>query len=488
MTFTKLYEFQEEDVEKALEQTAILNGSDMGTGKTHTAIETAIRWRQQVLEETGLFLPILVVAPINTFESWEQKLDEQAPHLTHTTIDRKNRDWFIADIYNLKYDVYIMHWAAVRLIQPQLEADGIHFSVVIGDEIHYISNRDSQMARSFKKLKTFRKYAASGTASGSVPWNLWSTLNWLYPTYFNDYWKFVFKYAVSEGEQDAEGNGSYRKFVGVKNTAVLHHIMEPWYIKHLKKTKCCDNHPEGVMPYLPDKNYEKLYVDLNDEQRRIYNEMFAKMVAWVGEQRDTPMIAKLAVTKLARLMQITLATPVVTTKEVWKVREGVRERELQEEVNLILPSSKMDAAFEIISGNEDSIIVFTSSKKGAYLFSKYLSERNVSCEVLSGDTPKDQRATMQRRFRNGEFRIFIAVIAAAAEGMDGLQDVCNTAIFLNRSLSAYKNIQAEDRLHRGGQHNNVTIVDIIARDTIDGERLEKLDGTWASIKAILGLE
>jgi len=487
MAFQALYEYQAEDVVKSLSQKAILNGSDMGTGKTHTAIATAIEWREQVRKEKGLLLPILVVCPINTFESWAQKLDEQAPQLKYTIIDRQHRSWFLTDIYNLKYDVYIMHWAAVRLIQKQIKKDSIIFSVIIGDEIHNIANRDSAVTENFKLIPCFRKYAASGTASGSVPWNLWSILNWLKPESFSDYWAFVGRYGINENE--AEGSGSYKKFVKPKNTAILHHIMEPWYIKHLKKTQCCEHHPDGVMPYLPDKNYEKLYVDLNADQRRIYDEMFDKMVAWVGEQQDTPMIAQIAATKIMRLMQITTATPVVTVETITKIDKetGERYEEDKEVVNLILPSSKMDAAYEVISGTDESIVVFTSFKKAAYLFHQYLVDRGISSKVLSGDTPKDDREVLQKQFRDRQFQVIIAVIQAAAEGIDGLQDVCSTAIFLNRSFSAYKNIQAEDRLHRGGQHNNVTIVDIIARDTIDGERLEKLDGSWAAIKAILGI-
>ena len=445
-----------------------------------------LKWREQVRKETGLLLPILVVAPINTFESWAEKLDQQAPQVKYTIIDRLHRKWFLTDLYNLKYDVYIMHWAAVRLVLKEMLADDIIFSVIVGDEIHNIANRDSSVSQAFKRLRCFRKYAASGTASGSVPWNLWSVLNWLYPSAFSDYWKFCGKYALSE--KAVNDSGSYRKFVDVQNEHVLHHIMEPFYIKHLKKSQCCDHHPNGVMPYLPDKNYEKLYVDLNTEQRRIYDEMFNKMVAWIGEQQETPMIAQIAATKLMRLMQIAVATPTISLEKVVKLDEN-RERyeEIKEVVNLTLPSSKMDAAYEVISGSDDSVVVFTSFKKAAYLFEGYLVSRGVSCKVLSDDTPKAERTLIQKQFRDRQFKVFIAVIAAAAEGMDGLQDVCSTAIFLNRSVSAYKNIQAEDRLHRGGQHSNVTIIDIIARDTIDGERLEKLDGSWAAIKRILGI-
>lgn len=487
MPFEKLYEYQDEDVQKASEVHSFLNGSDMGTGKTHTAIETACVWRQHVIDDHAVKLPILVVCPINVFESWDEKFKEQKPELSTMVINIKKRQPFIDSIAKCEHDVYIMHWDGVRLVIDEFLSRGIMFSVVIGDEIHNIANRNTAKAKAFKKIRTYRRYAASGTASGNKPWNLWSVLNWLYPTKYSSYWAFVGKFALDE--YDYVGSGSYRKFIGVKNVEMLHDQMDPFYVKHLKNSQCCEHHPKGVMPYLPPKVYERLYVNLTPTQSRIYNQMSEKLVAWVGDNQDKPMVASTALVKLLRLAQITAATPVVTMEEVRREDPTTNEEydEIIEHVELALPSPKMDAAFEIIQESDSSIVVFTSFKKVAYLFERYLRDRGVSCEVLSGDTKQHERTLYKERFRAGEFKVFIAVIQAAAEGMDGLQDVASTAIFFDRSTSSIKNIQAEDRLHRGGQEHNVTIVDIIARHTYDSERLDKLDGNWNMIKRMLGI-
>ena len=93
---------------------------------------------------------------------------------------------------------------------------------------------------------------------------------------------------------------------------------------------------------------------------------------------------------------------------------------------------------------------------------------------------------MVARFVAGEFQVFVAVIQAAAEGIDGLQHATDTAIFLDRSWSTIKNQQAEDRLHRGGQKDTVQIIDVMARSTLDFGRKTKLEAKWGWIKAILG--
>lgn len=484
----ELYEYQLEDVEKSLDQDAILNGSDMGTGKTHTAIATMIEWRKQVFVTTGAALPILIITPLNTFESWNDKLKKQAPELKVFTLNPKQRIPFINAILDFEADVYIMHWESVRLLEPKFEKYGIEFSVVIGDECHAITNLDSQMTKATKKIQCHKRMAMSGTPSGSNPINIYSVLNWLRPHQFSDYWKFFMKYAAIAVNEDGDEGSAYKKVVGLQNVNVFHHIIEPFYIKHLKKSQCCERHPEGVAPHLPDKNYERLYVDLNSEQRRIYDEMMNEMVAWVGEQQDTPLIAKVALTKLTRLMQITLATPVVSTVKVRKKGDdGEYYLDDKLQVDLIEPSSKMDTVVDLLQQDEKPYVVMTSSRIGARLFAERLDREGISCELYTGEVSQTRRSSLVNEFRQRKFRVLVATIQTIGTGTDGLQDVCDTVVFLDRTMSVVKNKQAEDRLYRIGQHHNVTIIDVVARDTINDERLEILDGTWQSIKEFLGV-
>jgi SNF2 family DNA or RNA helicase len=118
--------------------------------------------------------------------------------------------------------------------------------------------------------------------------------------------------------------------------------------------------------------------------------------------------------------------------------------------------------------------------------SKALNDRGIGNYVLSGDTPQGQRDTMVADFIHGRARVFLGVIQAAGEGIDGLQHATDTAIFLDRSWSTKSNKQAEDRLHRPGAKDTVQIIDIMAKDTIDLGRHTRLAEKWLWLKAILG--
>lgn len=483
----ELYDFQKEDVAKLLIQKSALIGSEMGTGKTHEAIALDQLWWPDTKK------PTLVVTPLNTITSpWIEKYEMQAPEVDVYPIDRKNRDMFLRALKKGSADVFLMHWDALRMLAPEFMKEGISFGTVIADEVHRASNRKAQATRALNKVRTEHKLGLSGTASGDKPWNLWSILNWLYPNIYRSYWSFTKMYAeqgtkeVWRKNEDGERVLSeYRTFTGVQNLPQLHRQMDPFYVRHLKREQCCEHHPDGVMWWLPDKVYDKIWVDLSPVQRRVYDEMKKNMVAWVGEHEDTPLVAGVVVAQLTRLSQMALATPRLETITVHNRKSGEDEDKIR--VVLEEPSSKIDAVKEYIQDNEGKrILVYSSSKQACYLLHRSLERAHIKSEVLSGDTADSQRKDMVLRFVAGTFQVFIAVIQAAAEGVDGLQHATDTAIYLDRSWSTIKNKQSEDRLHRGGTKDTVHIIDVMARNTVDFGRHTKLEQKWDWIKAILG--
>jgi SNF2 family DNA or RNA helicase len=458
----ELYPFQKDDVAKIARQRAGLIGSEMGTGKTLEAIELDQLWFDKKTQK-----PTLIVAPLNTFDGWLDKYEKQAPDIDVTVIDRKDRDKFVQSIKRRQGDVFLMHWDALRLM-PELQE--IQFGTIIGDEVHRIANRKSQVFRAVKKLHCDHKLGMSGTATGDQPQNLWSVLNWLWPSYYKSYWKFRKHYCIEEIQYGA-GQG-YSKITGVKNIEFLMEEMSPWYVRHLKREQCCEHHPEGVMPWLLDKTYDTIWVNLTPTQRRIYEQMRQEMVAWVGEHEDSPLTASVVVAQLTRLSQMALATPVV-------LENGM--------VGLTDPSSRIDVLVELLQDNPDKkFVVASSSKKMVYLTQKRLTAKKITSFALTGDTPQSQRDGMVKRFAEDDTQVFIGVIDAMAEGIDGLQWATDTMVFLDRSWKTIKNMQCEDRLHRDGQKNTVQIIDIMARNTVDLGRRQKLETKWSWIKTILG--
>jgi SNF2 family DNA or RNA helicase len=486
----ELYPFQTEDVRKIVRQKAGLIGSEMGTGKTHVAIELDQHWfnHYQELDDPR---PTLVIAPLNTHDSWVQKYKDQAPWCDVVRIDRKNRSKFIVALQKNQGDVFLMHWDALRLM-PELRK--VHFGTIIADEVHRASNRKAQVFRALKGLKCDHKLAMSGTATGDRPDNLWAVLNWLWPSYYTSYWKFVDHYCVREQVADPSGEtNGYTKLVGVQNIASLMEEMRPFYVRHLKRERCCDHHPQGVMPWLKEKTYDTIWVDLSPTQRRFYEQMRKEMVAWVGEHEDTPLAVGVVVAQMARLSQMALATPVVVGKKwVWRVvttPEGdkVKERVEVDDVRLIEPSSKLDAMMELLQDHPDKkFVIVSASKQAIYLAQARLTAKGIKSHALTGDTPEPERHGMVKRFAEDDSQVFLGVIEAMAEGIDGLQHATDTMVFLNRSWRTMMNKQCEDRLHRGGQKDTVQIIDIMARNTVDLGRKQKLEEKWQWIKTILG--
>jgi SNF2 family DNA or RNA helicase len=292
--------------------------------------------------------------------------------------------------------------------------------------------------------------------------------------------------------RDAGGNiekKGYKNIVGVQNIKSLMEEMDPWYIRHLKRDECCVHHPKGVMGWLPEKTYETIWVDLSPKQRKFYDQMRKEMVSWVNTHENTPLVAQIVVVQLMRLSQMALATPeIVGTKMVWRVNSDGEKRQVEvDDIKLQAPSSKIDAVKELIKDHEGKqFVVFSSSKQACYLAQEAFARAGITSEVLSGDTPQTQREGMVGRFAAGEYQVFIGVIQAAAEGIDGLQHATDTAIFLDRSWSTIKNKQAEDRLHRDGQKDAVMIIDVMARNTLDFGRKQRLETKWSWIRQILG--
>ena len=82
----------------------------------------------------------------------------------------------------------------------------------------------------------------------------------------------------------------------------------------------------------------------------------------------------------------------------------------------------------------------------------------------------------------------MAVIPAIAEGVDGLQDVCSTVVWLSHSDSNVLNQQVLDRIRRRGQQKLVKVYDIVARDTYDEGQLSSLVQQQLSMNATLRKE
>lgn len=465
----KLFDFQEEAVQKFLKVRNVLLGDDMGLGKTVTAIELDRRRRRSESfhnKRTGM--KTLVVTLKSVMSSWEDHFQEWNPQLKILTIDSKNRTAFTASITSGTYDVYICHWEALRLMPELQRRKWFH---VIADETHKIKNRKAQMTQAFKKIPAEYKTAMSGTWADNNPDDGWSTLNYLYPKEWGSYWNFYNHHVIFQEHgvgfcfdcQKTHKN-KYRVISGVEDAEGLHQRMDPFYVRRTK---------EEVLKDLPEKYYTQINVELHPQQRRAYNEMRSNMLAWVGKHQDEPIAAPIVVAQLIRLQQFA-----VGYAQIVELKNGKTAVQLGE------PSSKLDAVMEIIEQSKGQIVVFGQSKQAIMMLEARLKKENITNGILTGDTKQEDRGRLVKEFQDHKLRVFAGTIKAGGVGLT--LTAASTLVFLDRTWSPSANKQAEDRLHRIGQKNGVQIIDLVANDTIDAGRLQRLELKWEWIRQILG--
>jgi SNF2 family DNA or RNA helicase len=459
-----LFPFQLEDVIKLNEVPRRLIQNEMGTGKTYEAVALDILAR----DGKGW---TLVVAPLSTHGSWEEHFRSLTP-LTPVVIDPKHR----TKLLKTPGDVYIVHWDALRLMPELKDIEWLH---IIVDECHRAKNRKAAWTKALFKLRGEFQTALSGTPVVNRPDDYWAILHWLFPKDYSSYWKFVDRYLdyTIEYVEDRGGNKrQYRKINGPKNEAELRGRLEPYSVRRLKR---------DVLKDLPDKYYSTLWVDLTSEQSRAYAQMKEDMIAWVGRQEETPLVAPATIAKLVRLQQFALAymEPIVDAPrsdvEFWD--DGMDEEFLTTRWKMTKPSSKLNAVLEWLADHPDEpVVIFSQFKQFINLLAQQLTER---FSIITGEIPSGQRPYEIQNFQEGRTRIFLGTIGAGGIGIT--LTAASTVIFTDRTWSPALNAQAEDRLHRIGQKNAVHVIDIMARGTVDLGRAQKLEVKWSWIKRML---
>jgi len=180
------------------------------------------------------------------------------------------------------------------------------------------------------------------------------------------------------------------------------------------------------------------------------------LVVWL---EDNPLVVEVPIATRIRLRQITLAVPTINEDgQVDFADDAI--------------STKFKALKEIIDDNpDDAMLLLTDSQKYARLVADRLGPLAFE---WSGKADQRQRENAKQAFLAGELKYIVAVIPAIAEGVDGLQDVCSTVVWLSHSDSNLMNQQVLDRIRRRGQKEVVKVYDIVARDTYDEGQISDL--------------
>lgn len=412
-----------------------------GCGKTYGAI-----WVTQKLDADRR---VIIVCPKRVIPSWQASIKtitgREARVLSRSTkAGRAN----IEDMLNGEDGWWVINFEMLVSLGKAVEAKKWPFSrksfdMVVVDEVHRIANHRTQSFRTVKALKSKYRLGLSGTPAGNKPVNIYGVLKFLNSDSVDrSFYRFADEFFVSEFNPFAASR--YARIYGGERTpgALRDSVGDIWSAMRGSE----------VFGDLPPVNVQRIICGMKREQRRMYREFVDHRLAIMDGGAS---VASSAAVLDGRLRQITLGPLRI-------VDDGVEFEERG--------SSKIDATLDILSDlpQDERVILWCHSRKFMTPLRKRLADAGYRSVELSSDYRDEWRQFLKP---NGP-RVLCAVIAAAAEGIDGLQNVCNTEIWLSEDNSVILNLQASARLNRKGQTKRVNRFLLQCENTVDVTAVE----------------
>lgn len=411
-----LKDFQVLDVLKMVNSNAFLNRNKMGSGKT---IETVIALRERN------FKRILIVCPKPVIGQWVYQTQYWWPQKVGLVdvVDHKTQVLQHGVVYVTNYEKLIAKKTQETLLSKEWDC-------VVLDEAHYIKNRKALRTINAKKLKANCKWALTGTPILKTPDDLFSIFEFLNPEISgSSYWDFVNYYChVNDGYFGKQIEGLTKNEEHVKTLGTI-----------LEKISCYNDitiaQGKRVIPV-------KLLMDEN--QRIMYNKVKQLILDELPEDMSIPNGA----VKLIRLLQLTSAPQI----------HGIKT-----------PGVKFEWILDYLeTAIDEKIVVFSRYEQVVVLLKQYLQEHKICAATYTGKLKDDTRELEKRKFLTDKnCRVLIGTIGALGTGVDGLQDVSSTCIFLDRADSPEVNKQCEDRVHRTNQRKEVKCYYLECTKTVD---------------------
>ena len=450
------------------------------TGKTIVAVYTLLHPLVDAKKT-------LVICPVSTFDSWRDTLEDHAPHLPVFDVNTKTyasalkqwqdpeatgvwligREWFSTATTDLWHKKEVFQQGKLRKVDdkdkpPKRAAKwgwrkyGKLFDVVVYDEAHAASNRNSQNSASLRQIEPKRlKIAMSATYQGDKFQGAWAVCRWLWkdqthedgtPIVDGSFWRWANQWATVEFSAFAEGG----KQVGAERNPGAFVKSLPCYTRTVTAKK----------PY----QIYRCPLQLGPVQAQQYNSMRDTSIAWLN---DHPLVADLPIVQKTRLRQMLLGTI-----------------DLSDEDEVVFPedteSVKFEALLKIIEREPgEKILVFVDSKKIPPIFSDRLNQQGLKAAHWTGGVSKVRRAKIKERFMlpyddPDAVNFLVASTTSISDGTNGLQWVCHTEVWLSKAMSGIKNEQAEGRLNRRGQKaERITRYELFVPGTADDEDYER---------------
>ena len=390
---------------------------DMGLGKTVQAL-AALRGRT------------LVVAPTSVVFNWAAETARFRPDLRVAVYHGPRRR--LEDDADVTLTTY-------PLLRNDADAlAGVGWDTVILDESQNIKNPDSQVARAAYRLRAGWKVTLSGTPVENRLDELWSQVHFTNPGLLGGRADFADRWAapIAAGDPGA--------------AARLRERIRPFVLRRKKA---------DVAPELPPRTDAVMYVELDEQERVVYDAIRAATQREVLALLASGGGVMAALEALLRLRQAACHVALIPGQSA----------DSSSKVSRLL------LALEDAASDGHKALVFSQWTSLLDLIEPHLEAAGLSFVRLDGSVPQAARAGIVAEFQAASGPP--VMLASLKAGGTGLNLTAADHVFLvDPWWNPAVEDQAADRAHRIGQDKPVFVYRLVARDTVE-ERILALQST-----------
>ena len=395
---------------------------DMGLGKTLQAIALLSNLHEEKKKKS------IVIMPKSLIYNWENEIKKFSPKLKVGVYYGINRDFSSLK----KVDVILTTYGTIRNdIENLLEHK---FDLLILDESQNIKNINSQTTKAVLLLNAKKRVALSGTPIENNLLELYSLFRFLNPEMFGSVQRFTNSYILP-----------IQKYSDTSTIEELKKKIYPFLLRRVKKE---------VLEDLPDKIEKLVYVDMNDEHRKFYEERRKYYYSLLEKNTSSQgNFDKFFVLQAINELRHIVSSPELETKKIISSKKEVL----------------IENVIEAIENNH-KVLVFVNYLSSIESICDSLKENKIKYLKMTGQT-KDRQNLVDKFQNDSRYKVFVMTLKTGGVGLNLVS--ADTIFIYDPWWNTTVENQAIDRAYRLGQDKTVFAYKMIMRNTIE-EKILKL--------------
>ena len=424
------YLFQREDA-SAIERFGgrCLLANEMGTGKSLITLLYAKR--------NPDLRPMIIVCPASLKWNWQTEAARHFNMLSEVVEGTRPPKKGLVNphpIIIINYDILYAWLPWLKKLRPKL---------VVGDEIHFVKDRNSRRGKSLFELcrDVPCVLGLSGTPLTNRPAELWFPLHVIKPELYPSWWQFAQAYCSPKLKPWGWD------FSGASNTEELHdRLLRDCMIRRLKR---------DVLSQLPAKQRSVLPLPIED--RKQYKKAETDFIGWLSE------------------------TSLTLAKRAAKAEKLTRMGHLKRLAGRLKLKYVIEWVDNFFDGNDEKLVLFAVHKT---VISTLTERYAKQCVVVDGSIVGRNRQLAVDKFQTDpKTRLFIGNIKAAGVGLNLV--AASSVAFAELDWVPGNHIQAEDRCHRIGSTEQVSVHYLVGKDTIEEKLCQVIQAKAAILDSVL---